>query len=292
MPMKRYYTKPVDKLEAGDYSRLVSLALEEDCPAGDITSESIFQEKDKCKARLISREDGIFCGMGVVSEICRQTGSKFNFAFQKKDGEAFSKNDTILTIEGSLIVILKVERVMLNFLQYLSGISTQTDTLVRRYNKRLLILDTRKTLPGYRKLAKYAVYTGGGANHRLDLSDMAMLKDNHVAMAGSIENAVRKIRTKFPGKMVEVEVDHISQIDEAIKSGAEIILLDNFTVKDSILAIEKIKTMNPSVLIECSGGITPEKLETLSQFEGIGVSMGYLTHTTRFLDLSLEVEKL
>ncbi|MBE7412355.1 MAG: carboxylating nicotinate-nucleotide diphosphorylase [Leptospiraceae bacterium] len=290
--MKRYYTQPIDQLQLSDYSNLVSMALLEDCPNGDITSESIFLGDDQCRASLVPREEGIFCGMGVVSEICKQTGNTFTYTFYKKDGDSFVKNVPILKMEGNLNTILRVERILLNFIQYLSGISTQTNSLVKRYNQKLMIFDTRKTLPGYRKLAKYAVYTGGGANHRLDLSDMAMIKDNHVAMAGSIEEAVSKIRNKFPDKKIEVEVDSISQIEEVVRSKAEIILLDNFTIEDTIVAIKKIKTLDSTLLIECSGGITPEKLEALSQFEGIGVSMGYLTHTTKFLDLSLEVERI
>jgi nicotinate-nucleotide pyrophosphorylase (carboxylating) len=133
------------------------------------------------------------------------------------------------------------------------------------------------------------VHTGGGWNHRIDLSDMAMIKDNHVAKAGSMKLAIAKIREKFPKKKVELEIDRIDQIEEALASKPDILLLDNFSLEDTKLAVEKIHTSSPDMWIECSGGITPSKLQALNEIGKIGVSMGYLTHTTRFCDLSIEV---
>jgi nicotinate-nucleotide pyrophosphorylase (carboxylating) len=185
---------------------------------------------------------------------------------------------------------LRIERVLLNFLQYLSGIATEANKISKKYENRLLIFDTRKTLPGYRKLAKYAVYIGGACNHRQNLSDMGLIKDNHVAMSGSILEAVSKIRKNFPDRKIELEIDGLFQLDEALKASPDIIMLDNFSIEDTKIAVEKIKLEKPNIRIECSGGITPEKLDALSNFGTIGVSMGYLTHTTRFLDLSLEIE--
>lgn len=274
-----------------DFLVLVKLALEEDSPAGDITSESIFDQKDQCRAILIAKESGLLCGLDVVHELNSQTSNQFTIQQFKKDTDKFVKGDKILELNGSLITILKIERILLNFLQYLSGIASETNRIVERYGGQLFILDTRKTMPGYRKLVKYAVYCGGGANHRLNLSDMAMLKDNHVAMAGSIEIAVKLIRDKHPSKKVELEIDNLFQLDEAIESNPDIILLDNFSIEDTTIAVQKIREKKPFIRIECSGGITPEKLSGLAKLNGVGVSMGYLTHTTRFIDLSLEIEK-
>ncbi len=288
--MDRFYTNPINKLEPSDFTNLVHLALEEDMPDKDITSESIFPPEQKASATLFAKEAGVLAGAIVVEELKRQTGNLFSYKILKQDSEAFKPKETLLTLEGSLIVILRIERVLLNFLQYLSGIATEANKISNKYENRLLIFDTRKTLPGYRKLAKYAVYTGGACNHRQNLSDMGLIKDNHVAMSGSILEAVTKLRSNFPNKKVELEIDGLFQLDEALKASPDIILLDNFSLEDTRTAVERIRLEKPNIRIECSGGITPEKLDSLSEIGSIGVSMGYLTHTTRFLDLSLEIE--
>ena len=191
-------------------------------------------------------------------------------------------------MEAYIIDLLKLERVVLNFLQYLSGIATETSRLVSNYPG-LRILDTRKTLPGYRKLVKYAVYCGGGWNHRQNLSDMALIKDNHLSVSSIVES-VSKIRDRFPEKKIEVEVDNFTQLKEAISSTPDLIMLDNFQSDDIKKAVIMIREISPEIMIECSGSMTPEKLKNISDLKDIGVSMGYLTHTTRFLDLSLEIQ--
>jgi nicotinate-nucleotide pyrophosphorylase (carboxylating) len=288
--MNRFYTSPISTLNSSDFTDLVRLALKEDMPDRDITSESIFSKEQKANATLIAKEAGVLAGSIVIEELNKQTGNQITYQIFKQDGESFNPKDILLTIEGSLIVILRIERVLLNFLQYLSGIATEANKISKKYENRLLIFDTRKTLPGYRKLAKYAVYIGGACNHRQNLSDMGLIKDNHVAMSGSILEAVAKIRKNFPNKKIELEIDGLFQLDEALKASPDIIMLDNFSIEDTKIAVEKIKLEKPNIRIECSGGITPEKLDALSNFGTIGVSMGYLTHTTRFLDLSLEIE--
>lgn len=287
--MQRFYTQPIDILNEKDFSTLLDLAIVEDCPEEDITSVSIFSESDRGRAILQSRETGILCGTGILSCIQRKYPDTFNYRLKIAEGEKLEKNMQIAELEGSLRTILQMERILLNFLQYLSGIASTTYQLSSSYPN-LLILDTRKTLPGYRKLVKYAVYIGGGANHRIHLSDMALIKDNHIALCGSIPGSVEKIRSKFPGKKIELEIDELSQLDEAILSKPDIIMLDNFSDIDTTKAIEKIRNSGKPIRIECSGGITPEKLKFLSQFGDIGVSMGYITHTTRFLDLGLDIE--
>nr|WP_156781839.1 carboxylating nicotinate-nucleotide diphosphorylase [Leptospira tipperaryensis] len=290
--MKRAYTQPISSVNYQDYETLVGLAWQEDCPDEDITSVSLFSPEKKATASLNAREPGILCGTGVLEVLNVLSGNSIQVEFFKKDSESFVKGDTLLRIQGSLIGILRIERILLNFLQYLSGISTRTGEVVSKYGKNgLMILDTRKTLPGYRKLAKYAVYCGGGSNHRLNLSEMAMIKDNHLAMYSSSHEPVGKIQSKFPGRLVEVEIDSLSQLEDVMTSGADVILLDNFSLEDTKTAYSILKQKAPKIQIEFSGGITPEKLEALSELSGAGVSMGYLTHTTRFLDLGLDIEQ-
>ncbi|MBF3377233.1 carboxylating nicotinate-nucleotide diphosphorylase [Leptospira borgpetersenii] len=290
--MKRAYTDPVSSVSYQDYETLVKLAWEEDCPEEDITSVSLFTPDQKATASLNARESGILCGIGALEVLNVLSENQIHSELLKQDAESFQKGDTLLRIQGNLVQILRIERILLNFLQYLSGISTRTREVVQKYGRKgLMIFDTRKTLPGYRKLAKYAVYCGGGNNHRLNLSEMAMIKDNHLAMYSSSREPVEKIKARFPGKIVEVEIDSLLQLEEAIGSGAEVILLDNFSLKDMKTAYSILKQKAPNVQIEFSGGITPEKLEALSEFSGAGVSMGYLTHTTRFLDLGLDIEQ-
>ncbi|XDD53156.1 carboxylating nicotinate-nucleotide diphosphorylase [Leptospira sp. WS4.C2] len=287
--MIRGYTTPVTEISDKDFEALVTLALEEDLPAGDITTDSLFRSEDLCKADLLAKEEGVLCGLAVINCLIQKTNANVVWKPILSDGASLSKGTTIGSLEGSLVSVLKMERILLNFIQYLSGIATNASKVAKEFPN-LLILDTRKTLPGYRKLAKYAVYTGGGANHRLNLSEMAMLKDNHVAKAGSIQSAVQIVRNANPGKKIELEIDVLSQLDEAMNSNPDIILLDNFSDSDTEKAILRIKGNSPQIRIECSGGITPEKLKFLSRFQDIGVSMGYLTHTVKFLDISLDIK--
>jgi nicotinate-nucleotide pyrophosphorylase (carboxylating) len=289
--MDRFYTHPIDRISPSDFRPLLALAILEDCPDHDITSESIFSETDTAKANLITHEEGIFVGGEIFVALQEFFPETFTFQLFKEEGGKLQKGDLIATISGNLRIILQIERILLNFLQYLSGIASNVNRLAIQYPN-LLILDTRKTLPGYRKLVKYAVYMGGGANHRIHLSDMGLIKDNHVAMSGSIQSAVRSIRKKFPDRKVELEIDGLFQLDDALDAEPDMILLDNFSLEDTIVAVEKIRRLKPSIRIECSGGITPEKLKSLSELGEIGVSMGYLTHTTRFMDLSLEIERV
>jgi nicotinate-nucleotide pyrophosphorylase (carboxylating) len=290
----RGYTNPVLSLDEEDYRILVSLALREDSPDGDITSDSLFSRDSQTQAMLVSREPGILCGLGAVFEVNRQTGNELRLAIDHRDGEILQTGTLIGILSGPTRTLLRVERVLLNFLQYLSGIATQTNEIVKKYPN-LKILDTRKTLPGYRKLVKYAVYKGGGWNHRIHLSDMAMIKDNHIQAWGSIRSAVDRIRSTHPGKKVELEIDSLAQLAEALASKPDILLLDNFSVEDTKTALQAIESESEiesgyRPLVEVSGGITPAKLEALSELGNIGVSMGYLTHTTRFLDIGLDME--
>jgi len=288
------YTTPVTTITREQCERLIRLAIEEDAPAGDPTSEAIFSAERSATARIIAKEEGVLCGGPLIlhfAEIfAEMTGYDLTVSAQKEDGSRFRPGDLLCTVTGSLRGILRAERIILNFLQYLSGISTTVANAVAIGGERIHLLDTRKTLPGYRKLAKYAVHCGGGNNHRIDLSDMAMIKDNHIAAAGGIAGAVQKIRDYRPALPIEVEIDRLDQLEEALDSRPDVILLDNMDGATVIEAVKRIrKTANPP-RIEASGNLTPEKLKLLSEPGDLYASMGYLTHTTRFLDLSMEIE--
>jgi len=286
----RGYTTPISVLEAGDFFPILDLALEEDAPMGDVTSDSIFPKDHQSKASLIARDAGILCGIGVLEALAFKFKNQFTFQIEVADGSELFPNRVIAEIHSNTRVLFRIERILLNLIQYLSGIASSTHAIVTQYPN-LKILDTRKTLPAYRTLAKYAVHTGGGWNHRINLSDMAMIKDNHIAAIGSITKAVDSIRSSYPKIGIEIEIDRLDQLEEAISNNPNIILLDNFSLRDTKSAVDIINSLssNKSIMIEASGNITPDKLSALSEIGGIGVSMGYLTHTTKFLDIGLDM---
>ncbi|MCC5814146.1 MAG: carboxylating nicotinate-nucleotide diphosphorylase [Leptospira sp.] len=289
--LDRGYTTPISSINPQDFYPLLDIALLEDAPNGDVTTDSLFSAQDQSLANLVSRETGILCGMGVLDAINQRTGDHLSIQTFLLDGDSLSPGYTIATIKGPTYLLLRLERILLNFIQYLSGIASETNRLVASYPD-LNILDTRKTVPGYRKLAKYAVFTGGGWNHRINLSDMAMIKDNHISALGSITKAVERVRSRNPDTKIELEIDNLQQLDEAINSNPDILLLDNFSIDDLEIAVKEIRNRKDSILIESSGGVTPEKLESMAKLKNIGVSMGYLTHTTRFLDIGLDMENI
>lgn len=286
----RGYTTPISILGQEDFEAILNLALDEDAPKGDVTSESIFPLNHKSKAILKARESGVLCGIGVIAALSRKFPNQIRFHIHLEDGAELKPGTIIADLEGNTQILFRIERILLNLLQYLSGIASATSLLVHKYPN-LKILDTRKTLPAYRKLAKYAVHTGGAWNHRIHLSDMAMIKDNHIEAIGSITKAVQSIRQAHPALKIEIEIDRLDQLQEAIANSPDVILLDNFTLEDTAKAVSLIRSSSDpkSILIEASGNITPDKLNALSEIGGIGVSMGYLTHTTRFLDIGLDM---
>ncbi len=297
MEDRPHYTHPVKELRREDVEQLIRLAIAEDAPEGDVTSESIFDRKETAFAAIVSRENGVFCGMAIsraLFEIFHEmTGYDLMIVQSLRDGYRFQAGDTLLSIEGSLPGILRIERPLLNFLQYLSGIASTTAAVVEKAGPGIAILDTRKTLPGYRRAAKYAVYCGGGTNHRIHLSDMAMIKDNHIEAAGSITLAAERIRSAHPSVPLEIEIDRLDQLEEALSCRPKVLLLDNMDVEQVRRALERVQQVPVAdrPLIELSGGWKPERFGELAGLQGIGISMGYLTHTTRFLDLSLEIRR-
>lgn len=263
-------------------------ALNEDIGAGDLTTETLVPEEHKSKGTLIAKQPGVIAGLMVVEEVFRLLDPEVTFQRFIKDGDKVEKGTSLLEIEGKTRAILTGERVALNLIQRLSGIATLTRQVVDQLaGLSCQVLDTRKTTPGLRQLEKYAVRTGGGTNHRFGLSHGVMLKDNHLAYAGSMQEAVRLVRERV-GHMVqiEVEVDTLEQLEEALSLPIDAILLDNMDVKTLRQAVEMI---DGRIWTEASGGITPENVRSIAETGVNAVSLGWLTHSAKSLDISLDL---
>lgn len=269
---------------------IIKNALLEDKVHDDITTESITSLDSKAEIDLISKENGKICGLNVFSRVFEILGN-VDINFIKKEGELVRKGEIIAKLTGSTRLLLSGERVALNLLQRMSGIATaayEASEILKEYG--IKIFDTRKTTPGLRYLEKYSVLTGGGFNHRFDLSDMAMVKDNHILAAGSIKKAVELIRTIHPFiKKIEVETESLEQVKEAIEAKADIIMLDN--MEDELLK-ECINYINGRAIIEVSGNMDEERLQNLKKFKIDYVSMGKLTHSVKALDISMKNLKI
>lgn len=271
---------------------LLDLAYEEDLGAGDVTSDPLFAASDTTEAWIQARQDLVLAGMPVVQAFLQRVDASLVLETTREDGQAVAESEAIARITGPVASILKAERTCLNFLQHLSGIATLTRAFVekaRAVNPVVRIVDTRKTLPGFRALAKYAVRCGGGLNHRFHLGDAAMLKDNHIAAAGSIAEAVAALRAKIPHTCkIEVEADTLDQVVSARSAGADIILLDNMSPETIRNARE---LAGKGVILEVSGGIT---LDNVGQFAETGVSVisvGAITHSAPAADIALNFKE-
>lgn len=266
--------------------KIIKDALLEDIPNEDITTNSIISEDFPSSIELIAKEDGILSGLPVFERVFYLLGNVEITSF-KKDGDYISKGDLISKLTGSTKSILSGERVALNLLQRMSGIATLTNRYVRElHGTNTKLLDTRKTTPNLRLLEKYSVKIGGGENHRFNLSDGAMLKDNHIAYAGGIKNAVKlaRMNNSFVRK-IEVEVESIDMVKEALEAKADIIMLDNMKKEDMLLAVSLI---NDQALIECSGNVTLENIREYAKTGVHYISVGALTHSYKALDLSMK----
>ena len=274
----------LDELLADAVVRNVRDALAEDIGSGDITAELI-DARTHGRATVITREDAVFCGRLWAEETRRQVDARLKFVWKVDDGDRVVANQTLLTLEGPARSLLTAERTLLNFLQLLSG----TATLARRYADRvagtaLRVLDTRKTLPGLRIAQKYAVRCGGCVNHRLGLFDAFLIKENHIAAAGSIVAAVQHARQIAPGRPVEVEVENIEEFRTALIAGADIIMLDDFAEADMHRAVA---INQGQAKLEVSGGVT---LDTVAAIAATGVdyvSIGDITKRVQPIDLSM-----
>ncbi len=268
---------------------IISLALREDKFQSDITTQSLMKFDKKVTAEVIAKEAGIISGIEVFSETFLIVDPQIKISALKKDGSPLKKNTPVCLIDGKESSILCAERTALNFLQRLSGIASQTDKFVKKINNPdITLLDTRKTTPGMRYLEKKAVKDGGGTNHRLNLEEMAMVKDNHIKMAGSITKAVKEIRTQYPGKRVEVEVKNHEELLEVIPLDVDVIMLDNF----SAAMIQKAVKIKPGkTKFEVSGQINLANINQKT-LPGIDfISVGALTHSFPSLDFSLNIRR-
>ena len=271
--------------------RMVRLALEEDMGPGDATTRAVVDPHTPGDAILIAREEMILAGMAVFKRTFLEVDATLAFVTRYEDGEVVPEGATVCRIKGRLASILSGERTALNFLQRMSGIAT----LTRRYveaikGSRATILDTRKTAPGLRWCDKYAVKTGGGQNHRFGLFDGILIKDNHIAAAGSISKAVSKARKGSAHTLkVEVEVEDLAGVKEACLAGADIILLDNMTLLEMK---EAVGLINGAALVEASGGVTLDAIKEIASTGVDYISVGALTHSPAAADFSLEISSV
>jgi len=266
---------------------IIDLALKEDMPRGDITSESIIPSDSVSKAILLAKGEGILAGIEIAKRVFLKVDKSICFEKILDDRARMKKDDRLATIEGRSISLLKGERTALNFLQRMSGIATQTNRFVRALEgTKTKVLDTRKTTPGIRILEKYSVKVGGGENHRLNLSDMVLIKDNHLQIVGSITEAIKRARKHIkPGVTIEVETTNLKEVKEAVLAGADLIMLDNMEL-ESIKEI--VAWVDGRVPLEVSGNVDLKKAYDLAEVGVDYISVGSLTHSVKALDISME----
>lgn len=266
--------------------KIIESSFIEDIPNSDITSESIIPQSQNCTIDLIAKENGIVSGLLVFKRVFDLLGN-VNVNLNYSDGDAINKGDILATLNGSTLNILKGERTALNILQRMSGISTITNKYVKLIeDTKASIVDTRKTMPGIRILDKYAVTIGGGKNHRTNLSDGILIKDNHIAAAGGISNAIKLARknSSFVRK-IEVEVETIEEVIEALDSTADIIMLDNMNID---ILKEAVKLIGNKAIIEASGNVDLGTVRSIALSGVHIISVGALTHSVKALDISLK----
>ncbi|WAM32960.1 carboxylating nicotinate-nucleotide diphosphorylase [Caldicellulosiruptor morganii] len=271
--------------------KLIKEALIEDMPYGDITTDLLIPQDSVSSAIILAKEDGILCGIDVARRVFEILDERTEFRKTKSDGQIIKKGDILAEIKGNTRAILKGERLALNLLQRMSGIATATNRLsqlVKGY--RAVVTDTRKTVPLLRMLDKYAVFVGGGKNHRYSLSDAVLIKDNHIKAVGSIREAIKRARESIPHTMkIEVEVRTMSEFEEALEAGADIIMLDHFGIDDMKKAVERA---SGKVLLEASGNITPENIVEIAKTGVDIISVGSITHSVKSLDISLDFTQM
>jgi len=287
------------KLNIAKARPLIKMAIEEDLGAGDMTSELIFKEDTVARAKIISREEIIVCGMNITGEILNQYDKRLKLKVNINDGQSAHVGSRLAIIDGPLRPMLSAERVMLNFLQRLSGIATTTNKFVRAIQgTKAKIYDTRKTMPGWRILEKYAVRCGGGYNHRLGLYDGILIKDNHLAQLGQnfppkLKRIVSEARKVKGVKFVAVEVDHVDhQLNHVLKiPGIDIVLLDNmgqWQLKHAVEMRDDMCGKNKKPLLEASGNITLDNVSAIAQCGIDRIAVGAITHSARAVDIGLD----
>ena len=280
-------------LDPDDILAAVQLALAEDVGAGDITSLATVPDSTTAAAVMVSRESLVVAGVPVAEAVFHQVAPALEITCQAADGDRLEAEQPLMRIAGGARAILTAERVALNFLQRLSGVATLTRQYVDAIQgAHATILDTRKTTPGLRRLEKYAVRCGGGQNHRFGLFDMVMIKDNHLAalrdaLPNPVAAAVQRAREQYPGVRVEVEADTLEQVDLALDAGADLVLLDNMTMVQLRLAVQKARGR---ALTEASGGVNLGTVRAIAETGVDFISVGALTHSARAVDIALDFE--
>ncbi len=267
--------------------RYIRMALEEDITSEDISTNCVMPEYQKGQVELICKQDGIIAGLGVFKRVFELLDDTVEFDMKVEEGQAVTNGQLMAVVTGDIRALLSGERTALNYLQRMSGIATYTNSIVKLLEgSKTTLLDTRKTTPNMRIFEKYAVKVGGGSNHRYNLSDGVMLKDNHIGAAGSITKAVQMAKSyaSFVHK-IEVEVENLDMVREAADAGADIIMLDNMTPEQMK---EAIKIIDGRALTECSGNVTKENIKNMIDVGVDYVSSGALTHSAPILDISLK----
>ena len=272
---------------------LIDIALSEDKVFKDITTKEFIDKDKKARAVLIANKSGILCGTGAFESVYKSIDKKCKIDIKLKDGAVLKKGDKILEITAPASVILSGERTALNFIQNLSGISTLTSEFVKlTKGTKTKIYDTRKTLPGYRELAKYAVTCGGGTNHRKDLSEMVLIKDNHISLSVNLAQKIKDFKKRYKNTLVEIECENINQVKHALEAKADVIMLDNTNFSNTKKMISLIKENSKNGYtpeIEISGGINLKTAKKLSKLGADRISVGMITHSAPALDITLEI---
>ena len=280
-----------------DFDPLLDAALTEDAVSLDATTRALVPGGLEVLGRVIAREEGVACGLALADRLVTRFGHGLSFKADVSDGDRVARGQVIAEVRGPAAPMLSLERAMLNFLQHLSGLACLTAQFAHAvHGTSAAIYDTRKTTPGWRELEKYAVTCGGGRNHRPHLAGAVLIKDNHLALArdGDVAGAVRRARDAYPGLTVEVEVEDVDQLREALTAGPDIILLDNMTPAEVRRAVELTQEISPEdpPLLEASGGITLENVRQYAEAGADRISIGVLTHSAPAMDISMEIERL
>lgn len=266
---------------------LIMMALREDITSEDVSTNAVMPTATKGTVDLIAKEDGVIAGLDIYARVFTILDEKTEIDFHCKDGDEVKKGELMATVTGDIRVLLSGERVALNYLQRMSGIATYTRQVAKLLEgSKVTLLDTRKTTPNCRVFEKYAVRVGGGCNHRYNLSDGVLLKDNHIGAAGSVTKAIQMAKAYAPFvRKIEIEVETLEQVKEAVEAGADIIMLDNMTPEVMKQAVELI---DGRAQIECSGNITKENIQKIREIGVDFVSSGALTHSAPILDISMK----
>ena len=273
-------------------NKLIDLGIEEDINTGDITTESIIPESMNAVATMTAKQDGVISGLEIVKLVYERFQKDTVFTPYFKNGDSVKKGDVILKVEATYPTLLRGERLSLNIFQRMCGIATET----AKYVKELVgtsteLLDTRKTAPGLRVLDKMAVKDGGGTNHRMGLYDMAMIKDNHIKMAGGITKAVEQVRANIRADVkIEVEATNLAEVQEAVAAGADIIMFDNMTNEAMTEAAAYIKSTGKPIKTEASGNMSIPRLKEVAATGVDYISVGALTHTVKAMDISMNIQ--